>query len=78
MTNFDLQKPSYTPEDLDEATTNDGSSIEIEVVDDNQLPVSQGSIPCHVARTFPAWSELLNWGTMARGFLQAPPRTTSQ
>ena len=34
MTNFDLQKPSYAPDDLDEATTNDGSSIEIEVVDE--------------------------------------------
>ena len=31
MTNFDLQKPSYIPDDLDEATTN-GSSIEIEDV----------------------------------------------
>tara|TARA_B100000809_G_C14968948_1_gene470150 strand:- start:28 stop:222 length:195 start_codon:yes stop_codon:yes gene_type:complete len=34
MTNFDLQKPSYVPDDLDEATTNDGSSIEIEIVDE--------------------------------------------
>ena len=34
MTNFDLQKPSYVPDDLDEATTNDGSSIEIEIVED--------------------------------------------
>ena len=34
MTNFDLQKPSYVPDDLDEATTNDESSIEIEIVDE--------------------------------------------
>ena len=31
---FDLQKPSYLPDDLDEATTN-GSSIEIEIVEDS-------------------------------------------
>jgi hypothetical protein len=37
MTNFDLQKPSYAPDDLDEATTNDGSSIEIEIVDEGSL-----------------------------------------
>jgi hypothetical protein len=37
MTNFDLQKPSYVPDDLDEATTNDGSSIEIEIVDEGSL-----------------------------------------
>jgi len=35
---FDLQKPSYLPDDLDEATTNvDESSIEIEVVDEGAL-----------------------------------------
>jgi hypothetical protein len=35
---FDLQKPSYLPDDLDEATTNDDeSSIEIEVVDEGSL-----------------------------------------
>jgi hypothetical protein len=37
MTNFDLQKPSYVPDDLDEATTKGGSSIEIEVVDEGSL-----------------------------------------
>ena len=37
MTNFDLQKPSYVPDDLDEATTNASSSIEIEVVDEGSL-----------------------------------------
>ena len=33
---FDLQKPSYLPDDLDEATTNDdfGPEIEIEIVED--------------------------------------------
>ena len=36
MTNFDLQKPTYVPDDLDEATTN-GSSIEIEIVDEGSL-----------------------------------------
>jgi len=30
---FQLQKPSYLPDDLDEATTN-GSSIEIEIVEE--------------------------------------------
>jgi hypothetical protein len=39
MTNFDLQKPTYVPDDLDEATTN-GSSIEIEIVEDS----SEGSL----------------------------------
>ena len=36
MTSFDLQKPSYVPDDLDEATTNDdfGPEIEIEIVDE--------------------------------------------
>ena len=34
MTNFDLQKPTYVPDDLDETTTN-GSSIEIEIVEDS-------------------------------------------
>jgi len=43
MTNFDLQKPSYVPDDLDEATTNDGSSIEIEIVDESvEIPVDDG------------------------------------
>ena len=37
MTNFDLQKPSYVPDDLDEATTNEASSIEIEIVDEGSL-----------------------------------------
>jgi hypothetical protein len=37
MTNFDLQKPTYVPDELDEATTNDGSSIEIEIVDEGSL-----------------------------------------
>jgi len=37
---FDLQKPSYLPDDLDEATTNDESSIEIEIVEDS----SEGSL----------------------------------
>ena len=30
---FQLQKPSYLPDDLDEATTN-GSSIEIEIIEE--------------------------------------------
>ena len=36
---FDLQKPSYLPDDLDEATTNDdfGPEIEIEIVDEGSL-----------------------------------------
>jgi hypothetical protein len=39
---FDLQKPSYVPDDLDEATTNDdfGPEIEIEIVEDS----SEGSL----------------------------------
>ena len=33
---FDLQRPNYLPDDLDEATTNE-ASIEIEVVDEGSL-----------------------------------------
>jgi hypothetical protein len=35
-TQFDLQKPSYLPDDLDEATTNE-ASIEIEIEDESSL-----------------------------------------
>jgi len=35
-TQFDLQKPSYLPDDLDEADTNE-ASIEIEIEDESSL-----------------------------------------
>ena len=31
---FQLQRPSYLPDDLDEATTNDSSSIEIDIIEE--------------------------------------------
>ena len=42
--NFDLQKPSYVPDDLDEATTNDGSSIEIEIVGEVMEHLDNGPV----------------------------------
>ena len=31
---FQLQRPSYLPDDLDEATTNDSSSVEIDIIEE--------------------------------------------
>ena len=60
MTNFDLQKPSYVPDNLDDATTND--SIEIEIVEDT--PPFDNFHPLNAIKISPRWadgSKRMNW-----------------
>ena len=41
---FDLQKPSYVPDDLDEATTNESIEIEIVEVFDTMEELDRGPV----------------------------------